>query len=188
MQLPRAKMKRTKTRLAAGGRGVALRRGEALEGRGFGWSYRRTRQGLYQIKLKGAHAAVWKDTCSGVLPSSSGPTRVSDCPLRCLCRRGSSSAWACTSQPAGNGSPLEKLVRAGREVQSSPCTPGLCGESAGLIPGLPLPLKKCHQLFPSPWLHLCGDKTNHTPEVPVSLLHWESRVTSAASDTWLAGV
>lgn len=135
------------------------RQDEALEGHGFGWSYCRTRQGLYQIKLKGAHAATRKDTCSGVLPSSSGPTFVSDSPLHRLCQRGSSSAWAlCWRAPPS----LQRAAlcwrrrgRRGREVQSSPCTPGLPRDSAGLIPGLPLPLKKCHQLFPSPWLHLC---------------------------------
>ena len=53
---------------------------------GFGWSYCRTLQSLCQIKLKGAYAAIWKDTCSGVLPLLSSP-------IYCLCQRGCLSVW-----------------------------------------------------------------------------------------------
>lgn len=160
---------------------------------GFGWSFCRTLQSLYQIKLKGAHATMWKDTCSGLLPfpvsTSSRPIYISDFPLHYLCQKGYLSVWVLSwnvpFQPAENSSHWEHCGSKRWQKQNSLCTAGFCVDSAGLFPGLPLPLKKCHQIFPLFWLHPCLDKTTHTPVVPIYLLHWETRVTSTESDTWL---
>lgn len=153
----------------------------------FGQCYCRICLRLCEIKIKGAYV-VCAETCSRryLIPVIQFPLHFRFSSPQ-LWQRGSSSVWVLNwvhLQPEENSFYWEQCGSKGWEMQNSLRTPGFCGNYGSLFQGLPLPLKNCHQVFPLFWLHSCWDKTNHTPEVPLSVLHWETRVTIM----WLSDV